>query len=299
MSPPNLHFENQKKPAHRRLRTPLYASPFVERLMEEDGYSPAQREIVREFRDRGIIKIRLARPDFDRLAKEIIAQAGRLYNGAPRCMDGWRRSRSIQELACDPEVAQTLKLLYGRAAIPMQTLNFPRGSEQPTHTDTVHFSSQPMNFMCGVWVALEPITAFNGPLHYYPGSHNLPIIDYDDLGVLASGALWSENHEYHQELLRELIDSMKFNKEILLAERGEAIIWAANLLHGGEPIGDPSSSRHSQVTHYYFDGPSYYTPSLSNTHMNKFHRPNRLDIRTGKPIPHYYEELRLPWTPSN
>ena len=32
----------------------------------------------------------------------------------------------------------------------------------------------PEGFMCGVWVALEDMDMDNGPLVYYPGSHQLP-----------------------------------------------------------------------------------------------------------------------------
>ena len=45
--------------------------------------------------------------------------------------------------------------LYGRRAWPFQTLNFPVGTQQHYHSDSVHFSSVPERFMCGVWVDLE------------------------------------------------------------------------------------------------------------------------------------------------
>jgi hypothetical protein len=44
-------------------------------------------------------------------------------------------------------------------------------------------------------------------------------------------------------------------KQLVRAEihlrRGLAVVWAANLLHGGSPIHDPTRTRGSQVTHYY------------------------------------------------
>ena len=47
-------------------------------------------------------------------------------------------------------------------------------------------------------------------------------------------------------------------REIALAPRqlepGQALIWAANLFHGGSPIVDTTRTRLSQVTHYYFEG---------------------------------------------
>ena len=52
-------------------------------------------------------------------------------------------------------------------------------------------------------------------------------------------------------------------KETVTMRRGDALIWAANLLHGGEPIADPESTRYSQVVHHFFEGCRYYTPVLS------------------------------------
>ena len=75
-----------------------------------------------------------------------------------------------------------LRSLYGREPLPFQNLNFSVGSEQKTHSDTIHFNSRPAGYMCGVWVALEDVDASNGPVMYYPGSQawtelTLPDID--------------------------------------------------------------------------------------------------------------------------
>jgi len=283
------------KDVKHRLRVPLYASPFLDELAAEEKWDADRVAMLRSFAQNGLLRIRIERPDFP----DIAARLTRLkYSKQPRIQDGWKDNADIRALACDAGVMRTLHLLFGREAIPMQTLNFPVGTEQPTHTDTVHFNSQPAHFMCGVWVAMERIGPENGTLHYYPGSQKLPIIDLDDIGVVADKALWSTNYEYHQELLHELIRINKLKKELVYAEPGDAIIWAANLAHGGEPILKPGATRHSQVTHYYFAGCSYYTPMLSNVHLNQYHRPWRPDIRTGELLTHHFEELPMPFEPS-
>jgi hypothetical protein len=53
-------------------------------------------------------------------------------------------------------------------------------------------------------------------------------------------------------------------QEILLARKGQALIWAANLLHGGSFQKDRSRTRWSQVTQYYFKNCIYYTPAFSD-----------------------------------
>ena len=82
-------------------------------------------------------------------------------------------------------ILRLLETLYGRPAFPFQTLTFPVGTQQPPHSDSVHFSAVPDGFMCGVWVALEDIDTDNGPLIYYPGSHRWPHFGNEHIGVNA------------------------------------------------------------------------------------------------------------------
>lgn len=92
-----------------------------------------------------------------------------------RIQDLWRRNKAVKQLAAHPAVLKLLNELYTRRPFPFQTLNFPVGTQQATHSDTYFFNSTPERYMCGVWVALEDIDLENGPLHYYRGSHELPI----------------------------------------------------------------------------------------------------------------------------
>ena len=55
-----------------------------------------------------------------------------------------------------------------------QSINFLTGSEQHTHSDSIHMSTFPLGGMAAAWVALEDITPGNGPLRYYTSSHKLP-----------------------------------------------------------------------------------------------------------------------------
>ena len=48
-----------------------------------------------------------------------------------------------------------------------------------------------------------------------------------------------------------------------MLKKGQCLVWSANLLHGGSPHRDKGRTRHSQVTHYYFDDCQYYSPLSS------------------------------------
>src|SRR5437879_5689238 len=65
--------------------------------------------------------------------------AWKLGDGPMRIQDAWRRCPSVRALALHGPVAKMLRVLYEREPLPFQTLNFPVGTQQPVHSDTIHF----------------------------------------------------------------------------------------------------------------------------------------------------------------
>jgi ectoine hydroxylase-related dioxygenase (phytanoyl-CoA dioxygenase family) len=178
-----------------------------------------------------------------------------------RVANGWTVNESVRKIATNPEMVDLLSELYGRRAFPFQTLNFAVGTQQHIHADLVHFCARPAHFMCGVWVALEDIRPESGPLIYYPGSHKWPVILPEDVGA----PLASKDGPYeHYHLLEKAWEAQIKERGVepvqFLPRKGQALIWDANLWHGGAPQTDKSLTRHSQVTHYFFEGCTYYTP---------------------------------------
>jgi ectoine hydroxylase-related dioxygenase (phytanoyl-CoA dioxygenase family) len=181
-----------------------------------------------------------------------------LHHGS-RVFNGWKLSRAVRSIALAPRVLRLLRQLYGRPPRPFQTLNFPIGTEQKVHSDLIHFASDPPTFMCGVWVALEDIDLQNGPLVYYPGSHRLPVVTMEDV---APGP-GPEHYHLYEAHVEKLVRDRRLTPHYAVLKKGQALIWAANLLHGGGVHRDKGRTRHSQVTHYYFEGCQYYSPLSS------------------------------------
>jgi hypothetical protein len=179
-----------------------------------------------------------------------------------RVQDGWLVNKAVRSLATDRRVSGFLDELYQRKSFPFQTLNFPKGSQQRTHSDTFHFNSRPAGFMCGVWIALEDIHPDSGPLQYYPGSQKLPVFSVADLAG-------RDVRAGYEDFIDETVQKAGLKRETAPIKRGQAFIWAANLFHGGSPMADPNRTRLSQVTHYYFEGCSYFTPLASDESAGK------------------------------
>jgi hypothetical protein len=184
--------------------------------------------------------------------------------GAMRIQDAWRDEPAVRSLALNPLLLDLLRHVYGREPFAFQTLNFAVGSQQPYHSDAVHFHSQPHGFMCGVWIPLADIEPDSGPLIYYPGSHRLPYQSAATLG-LTPEQVAAEPHpqRFFEPGWQEDIKRLGLKQQCFLPRTGQVLIWHANLLHGGAPVANRLARRWSQVVHFYFEGCLYTTPMKS------------------------------------
>jgi hypothetical protein len=212
-----------------------------------------------------------------------------VYADEKRIQDAWQFLEPVRKLATMPHLLELLRVLYRREPVPFQTLNFRLGSEQRTHSDTIHFHCFPQRFMCGIWVALEDVDADNGPLRYYPKSHKLPVYDLHDLGYVGSRQRDTYDHYLrYEDFVEKRLAVSGLEPVEIRVKRGQALIWAANLFHGGTPIRDSKRTRHSQVTHFYFEDSIYYTPMLSDPGLGRIAVRDVHDIRDGRRVEQAY-----------
>ena len=217
------------------------------------------------------------------LCDEAAAEMDRRFTrtGASRLQDAWLRSRAVRRLALDAQLARLLRLAYGRPSFPFQTLNFRMGTEQAVHAEAVHFHSAPERFMCGVWIALEDIGPGAGPLLYRPGSHRLPVLTMRGAGVNHARPSYDDYRRTYLPALASRLDAAGLPTEPAVLRRGEALVWTANLAHGGAPITDHNATRRSLVVHHFFEDCLYYTPMTSDVEDGRLSVRLPRDVRTG------------------
>lgn len=175
--------------------------------------------------------------------------------GDKKIMFAIHRSAVIRRLGADPALMTILRLLMGKGVDLFQSINFLQASEQRTHSDSIHMTTFPYGNLIAVWIALEPTDLDNGPLHYYPGSHKLPYVmnaDFDNVGTRFR--LGTKTYTDYEDQIEAIIAEQRLQKQNLLAQPGDLLIWHANLLHGGDPLRDSSRTRKSVVFHYYAEG---------------------------------------------
>ncbi len=162
------------------------------------------------------------------------------------------QSPLLTSVGNNKKLLELLSGLIGGELKLFQSINFLMGSEQHTHSDSIHMTTYPLGGLLGVWIALEDIELDNGPLHYYPGSHKLPYYlnsDYDNEG--SHFLLGDKDYTAYERMLEQKIASHSIEKKVFSAKKGDLLVWHANLMHGGEPHLNKNKTRKSMVFHYY------------------------------------------------
>lgn len=262
--------------------------------------TPDEERIATDLHERGYAVLDFPDAEIEARIDRIKANLGPRYNiafddpqsdktiGERRIQDAWTFDDDVRAIAANEAMLDLLSKLYGRRAFPFQTLNFPVGTQQEAHTDAVHFSSLPERFMCGVWLAMEDIGTEAGPLFYLPGSHRWPMLTNAMIGRRGYGSSLSSAQAPFAQGWRALGAAYGTAEESFLARKGQALIWTANLLHGGSRQTDPTLTRWSQVTHYYFDDCIYYTPAFSDEALGQLDMRQLKAIHDGLPRPNMY-----------
>jgi ectoine hydroxylase-related dioxygenase (phytanoyl-CoA dioxygenase family) len=268
------------------LSLPWVESPFFYDLLKNNNHTKEESDLATQFHENGYVIVDLNLDDnfLKKLISDMYKGVERenvkvqaefyTYSESPRIFEEWRVSESIQNLCLHPKLIDTLEFLYNKKTFPFSTINFIKGSNQPLHSDAIHFHTIPQLWMSGVWVALEDTNEENGTLNIVPGSHKWQIIDYETLNLphpdtIENGEM--ENYRIYEEVISKLVESKKSTVKPVSLKKGQALIWAANLLHGGMKIKNPNSTRLTQAIHYFYDDcRTYYHPMFSNKYEGKY-----------------------------
>ncbi len=154
----------------------------------------------------------------------------------------------IADTCTSPALTDAIQSLLGARPLVCNSLLFEWGSQQYPHFDTFFMPPKTPEMMAAAWIALDSVTEINGPLYFYPRSHL--IAPY----VFSHGkttAIFAELKIGAAQHIENIVASYKLERRLFLAAPGDVLIWHAQLLHGGMPIGDRSRRRRSLVTHYW------------------------------------------------
>lgn len=230
------------------------------KLLETDFYknlTPENQNSVLEFDDKGFLVLRnfLTEKTADQINNEIdklMSDGTVKFRYGGKLMFVIHHSEIVKNIGNDKKLLEFLSILMDGQAKLFQSINFINGSQQKTHSDSIHMTTYPLGGLLGVWIALEDVDETNGALHYIPESHKLPYFlnsDYDNEG--SAFKIGKKSYKAYEEFLEEKVKELGLKKEVFRAKKGDLLIWHANILHGGEPHFDKSKTRKSLVYHYF------------------------------------------------
>ena len=192
------------------------------------------------------------------LSNENIPWQPAINDKPAKALDLHAKSAITRDLIFAPPIVQFLNLIFEQKPLASQSLGFLRGSGQPAHQDTAYVVySHPRRFAAS-WIALEDVKPGAGELLYYPGSHALPDYLYGDhhksihearrTNAAGDNSLRARE-EFHSHSLVAHANHRNLPEKTLIVAAGDALIWHADLAHGGKPISS-ADTRRSVVTHY-------------------------------------------------
>lgn len=168
-----------------------------------------------------------------------------------RVLDVYAFYESARAALFSEPIVHFLRAVFDDAPVLFQSLTFEKGSQQALHQDTAFVvTTSPLEF-AAAWIALEDIRPGSGELVYLDGSHRLPEYLYG--GKHKHWDAERDGHDEHDEWRSQMsadAERMGLERKTFLPKKGDALIWSADLAHGGSPVSDPSLTRRSLVGHY-------------------------------------------------
>lgn len=239
-------------------RERLISTAFVKSLSEEN------RQNVLDFEDKGYAIIRgfLSSEEVDAVNRDIekLMQNGTLkFRYINKLMFAIHHSETTRKIGNSSDLLEFLSVLMDGEAKLFQSINFINGSQQKTHSDSIHMTTFPLGGLIGIWIALEDIEPEQGALHYIEKSHKLPYYlnsDYDNEGDFLR--IGKKKYKEYEVFLARKVEELGLEKKIFHAKKGDMLIWHANILHGGEPHTNKQKTRKSMVFHYFDKGSICY-----------------------------------------
>jgi phytanoyl-CoA hydroxylase len=189
---------------------------------------------------------------------QVLPLSPELYDRVAKVSDLHYYFPNAHELIFPSVVRRFLDTIYERPPVVFQTMTMRKGSEETLHTDTGPLTLTEPMALAAAWLALEDVHPDAGALQFVPGSHALP-------EVLNNGTTKGHNGDmgaYYivlQKILK-MCEERNMKTEYFMAKKGDVLIWAADLMHGGAPINNPAQTRKSLVSHFMPLGtmPTFY-----------------------------------------
>ncbi|MCC0175999.1 phytanoyl-CoA dioxygenase family protein [Waterburya agarophytonicola K14] len=260
------------------------AAELVKKLVANKTLSPEEGELCYKWSENGYVIIPglfdratldSAWTEYERAIADgkIKPEEACVVNGLPgRNLNTHFQVKQIEQLLRDRRMTNIISMLLGAKCLPFQTITGHNGSQQLEHSDAIHMTTYPMDYLAATWTTFEDIDPDSGPLVYYPKSHRIPHFLSQEAEISTDEferGGYIPYHEKYEPQLQKIIKSHQLEPKYFHAKKGDVLIWHSNLIHGGSPRKNMQLSRNALVCHYFAAGCICYhdlASSISHVH---------------------------------
>lgn len=151
----------------------------------------------------------------------------------------------LMKLVCAAPVRQALEQLLGAPPVICQSMFFFIGSCARPHQDEFFMVPRPAPLI-GSWIALQDVTASDGPLGAIAGSHRGPVVLAKDV----EGQWWKDAKIKDRFLDQVAAFTDRSRILPLTVKKGDAILFHGRVIHCGMEPSSPDRPRWSFVSHH-------------------------------------------------
>ncbi|MFZ0429962.1 MAG: phytanoyl-CoA dioxygenase family protein, partial [Acidobacteriota bacterium] len=156
-------------------------------------------------------------------------------------------SEAALGLYLHPEVFRWAELILERKAVAFESRFVEFGRSETPYRDLVYLEMSPPSHLLTAWIALEDIEMEAGPPFVVPGSHRLPLFEFEPgRFCIRTG----EDYLPARRFVAARADDAGLSEEDLTLRKGEVVLWHPALVHGARRILRPWISRRSFIVRY-------------------------------------------------
>ena len=147
---------------------------------------------------------------------------------------------AIRDVLCATPVQEALTTITNSPAHNVvQSMLFDQNTNTPPHQDFYYLDSLPNGHLLAGWFALEDIHEDAGRFYVVPESHKIP---FDPSNSLDVNAYMAKVEKWYAE------NTSRAHAPPL--NKGDALFWSSQTIHGSLPTRDERHSRMSATAHY-------------------------------------------------
>jgi hypothetical protein len=161
-----------------------------------------------------------------------------------RIIDLHSHSAAALQLYLHRRIFDWAELIFGTEAVAFESSFGEFGWSEPPCRDAVYIEVQPPSHLLTVWIPLEDIRPESGPLYLIPGSHRLPLYEFEPGRFRIKP---DEDYLTAHRFVLARAEEAGLTPIDLLPKRGQAVIWHPLMVHGARRILRPGATRRAMT----------------------------------------------------